>query len=136
MLTLNQGPASAVGTFLDPLADKPMLVLGYVALGWQNAVPWWLVSLVVARDGIIVLVAVLAAASKRMRDFPPSRWGTLCTIVQISAAGNILAAKAWPDSPFAWLVVLAIWLVGVATVWSGVHYAWSTFKRFHNEAVV
>ena len=126
---------SRLGAFLDPLADKPLVVLGYLALGWQGAVPWWLVSLVIARDAIIVLVAVFAAAFKRIRDFPPSRWGALSTIVQISAAGDILAAKAWPGSPFAWLVLPAIWLVAVATVWSGVHYAWSTFRRLRSQSV-
>jgi cardiolipin synthase (CMP-forming) len=125
---------SRLGAFLDPLADKPLVVLGYVALGWQGVVPWWLVSLVVARDAIILLVAAFALAFKKIQDFPPSRWGTLSTIVQIAAAGEILAANGWPESPLHWLVVPAIWLVGAATVWSGVHYAWTTSRRLSSNS--
>jgi len=120
---------SRLGALLDPIADKPLVVLGYLAFGLRGVVPWWLVSLVLARDAIIVLVAISAALWKKIRDFPPSRWGKLCTIVQISAAGLLLAAKAWPASPLTWLVLPAIWLTGVGTVWSGIHYAWSTFQR-------
>lgn len=120
---------SKLGAYLDPIADKPLVVLGYVALGLRGVVPWWLVSLVLARDAIIVVVAISARLWKNIRDFPPSRWGKLCTIVQISTAGVVLAAKAWPNSPITWLVLPAIWLAGVGTVWSGIHYAWLTFQR-------
>src|ERR1017187_7928293 len=89
---------SRLGAFLDPLADKPLGVLGYVAFGLRGLVPWWLVSLVLARDVIILLVAAYAAAFRKIREFPKSRWGTLSTIVQISAGGIVLAAKAWPGS--------------------------------------
>ena len=125
---------SRLGAILDPLADKPLVTLGYLAFGWTGLVPWWLVVLVVGRDVIILVVAGIAVAFNRIRDFPPSRWGALSTIVQLSAAGILLAAKSWPGSPLPWLVQPALWLVALATAGSGVHYAWLTFTRLNGKA--
>ena len=123
------GWSSRLGAVLDPLADKSLVALGYLALGFQGLAPWWLVWLVLARDALILLVAISTAICKIIRDFPPSRWGKLSTLAQISAAGVILAASAWPNSPLPWLVKPAIWLTAAATLWSGVHYAWITGQR-------
>ncbi len=51
------GMATELGAYLDPLADKAMLVSIYVALGIADAVPGWLVILVVSRDIMIVTYA-------------------------------------------------------------------------------
>src|SRR6201985_2715286 len=54
------GMASELGAYLDPLADKAMLVSIYVALGIADAVPGWLVILVVSRDIMIVTAVILS----------------------------------------------------------------------------
>src|SRR3954464_12738339 len=54
------GMATELGAFLDPLADKAMLVSIYVALGIADAIPRWLVILVVSRDTMIVGAVILS----------------------------------------------------------------------------
>src|SRR2546429_8435447 len=54
------GMATELGAYLDPLADKAMLVSIYVALGIAEAVPGWLVILVVSRDIMIVSAVILS----------------------------------------------------------------------------
>ena len=48
------GMASELGAYLDPLADKVLIVSIYVALGIAAMIPRWLVILVVSRDMLIV----------------------------------------------------------------------------------
>ena len=54
------GMATALGAYLDPLADKAMIVSIYVALGIADAIPRWLVILVVSRDIMIVSAVILS----------------------------------------------------------------------------
>jgi cardiolipin synthase len=52
------GWTSDLGRFLDPLADKLLLVVVYVQCAWLELVPWWLTAAVVARDVMIGLGAL------------------------------------------------------------------------------
>ena len=54
------GMTTALGAYLDPLADKAMLVSIYVALAIVGAIPLWLVILVVSRDIMIVSAVILS----------------------------------------------------------------------------
>ena len=45
---------SRLGSILDPLADKLLLISSYVALGWLGLIPVWLVAVVLIRDIVIV----------------------------------------------------------------------------------
>ena len=47
--------------FLDPAADKLLLVSVYIMLGWLGELPSWLVVLVVSRDGLIVGAIILSS---------------------------------------------------------------------------
>ena len=50
---------SELGKFLDPLADKLLLVTVFVEAAWLDMVPWWLTAAVVARDVMIGLGALV-----------------------------------------------------------------------------
>ena len=54
------GMQTELGAYLDPLADKAMIVSIYVALGFVNVIPRWLVILVVSRDIMIVSAVMLS----------------------------------------------------------------------------
>jgi phosphatidylglycerophosphate synthase len=56
----------------------------------------------------------------RLRKFPPSMWGKISTFFQIAAALVVMGARAQIPAP----VTLALSFMVVATIWSGVHYAW------------
>ena len=53
---------SRLGSIIDPIADKLMLVGCMLALAWLHGVPRWLVVLVVARDAVIAQLPQLRAA--------------------------------------------------------------------------
>jgi cardiolipin synthase len=58
-LAKHYGWQSALGKFLDPLADKLLLVSAFVEVTWLGLAPWWLTAAAVARDVLIGLGAVV-----------------------------------------------------------------------------
>jgi cardiolipin synthase (CMP-forming) len=114
------GASTTVGAYFDPIADKILLVAIYLALGAAHAIPWWMVELVFGRDLLILAMAAYGLAFTSIRKFPPSVWGKISTILQISAALAVMLDRDNIPAP----VTLALWLMIAATIWSGIHYAW------------
>lgn len=112
------------GAYFDPIADKILLVVIYLSLGFAHAIPWWMVALVFGRDLLILAMAAYGLAFTSVRKFPPSIWGKISTILQISAALAVMLDRAGMPAP----VTLALWLMVAATAWSGFHYAWRGFR--------
>lgn len=117
------GAATRVGAWLDPIADKALLSATYVALGLTGALPWWLVVLVPGRDLMILAGAGAAIIFKRRRDFPPSVWGKISTVVQVATAAAAVLARAWPEAGLVQVTRGLVWLAAAATLWSGLDYA-------------
>ena len=86
------GMATELGAYLDPLADKAMLVSIYVALGITDAVPRWLVILVVSRDIMIVSAVILSWLVDKPVPLKPLPVSKLNTVAQIALACVVMAA--------------------------------------------
>jgi cardiolipin synthase len=86
------GMATELGAYLDPLADKAMLVSIYVALGITDAVPRWLVILVVSRDIMIVSAVMLSWLVDKPVPLRPLPVSKLNTVAQIALACVVMAA--------------------------------------------
>ena len=110
---------SRLGSILDPVADKLMLVGCMLALGWLHEAPRWLVLLVVLRDAVIAFGAL--AWHRLLRNFTahPSWLSKTTTVAQIGFVLLVLA-----DHGFNWNVHLqvAVWIVAVLTAASGLDY--------------
>ena len=117
------GAASRLGAYLDPIADKVLLNGTFLGLGVAGALPWWLVGLVFGRDVLILAAALVMMRWRGRRDFPPSAWGKLSTVIQALTGAVALLAGAWPEWGLARLVGVLVWLAAAATLWSGVDYA-------------
>src|SRR5262245_3299799 len=89
------GMATELGAYLDPLADKAMIVSIYVALGIIDAIPRWLVILVVSRDIMIVGAVILSWLVDKPVKLKPLTVSKLNTVVQIMLATAVLAALAF-----------------------------------------
>ena len=86
------GMATELGAYLDPLADKTMIVSIYVALGIAEAIPRWLVILVVSRDIMIVGAVMLAWLIDKPLVLNPLLVSKLNTVAQIALALVVLGA--------------------------------------------
>jgi cardiolipin synthase (CMP-forming) len=89
------GMATALGAYLDPLADKAMIVSIYVALGIGEAIPRWLVILVVSRDIMIVGAVILSWLVDKPVALKPFLVSKLNTVAQIVLALTVLGALAF-----------------------------------------
>ncbi len=87
--------ASELGAHLDPLADKALIVSIYVSLGITEAIPRWIVILVVSRDILIIGGVMLAWFLGRPMTVKPLLVSKLNTAAQIVFASLVLAALAF-----------------------------------------
>jgi cardiolipin synthase len=109
------GMTTALGAYLDPLADKVLIVSIYVALGIANAIPPWLVILVVSRDIMIVGAVILSWLVDRPVAIRPHTVSKINTGVQIFLACLVLAAQGFRFDAEP-LLTLVMALVAVLTL--------------------
>jgi cardiolipin synthase (CMP-forming) len=113
-----------LGSILDPLADKTLLVSSYVMLMLLNHLPFWLMLTVAFRDLLIVsgyLVYTSMVGPVQMR---PSWLSKLNTFMQIALIVVILAQQAM-QLIYPLVVDALIYAVLLTTVASGLHYLWT-----------
>jgi cardiolipin synthase (CMP-forming) len=113
--------ASELGAYLDPLADKALLVSIYVALGIARALPISLVILVVSRDIMIIsgfMLSWLVGKPMAVRPHPVSK---LNTVAQILLAALVLAERALGFDAGV-LLTVGIVLVAILTLLSIAFY--------------
>ena len=116
------GQATVLGSYLDPLADKALLVGVYVTMGQADLLPSWLVILVVFRDMIIIGGVVLLHISTdgvKMRPLVVSKINTAAQIILVTA---VLANLAFPQLEWSQFVLIMIYLVTATTLASGGAY--------------
>jgi cardiolipin synthase len=116
---------TALGAFLDPMADKLLLVSAFVVLslpgiGLANRIPIWLTVLVISRDiGIVVTVAIVSL-TLGPRTFPPSIYGKVATAIYIVTIAVVLLFNFLERHSM--VVDVAIWVSLAITLVSGFHY--------------
>jgi cardiolipin synthase len=116
-----------LGSYLDPLADKALLVSVYIACGHEHYLPYWLVIMVVFRDILIVGGVILLYTLNHNRSgggapqMSPLWISKLNTALQIVLAALVLAGGAF-DLPPDRMIEILIWVVGVTTALSGASY--------------
>jgi cardiolipin synthase len=111
---------SELGAYLDPLADKALLVSVFVTLGYSGAVESWLVILIVFRDLLIIGGALLYATMIRTLRMQPLWISKLNTVLQIALAAALLA-KAGLGFADGFTEVL-VHVVAATTILSGAAY--------------
>lgn len=93
------GMASELGSYLDPIADKALIVSIYITLAVVGAVPLWLVILVVARDIMIVAAVLLSWLLDRPVVIAPFLVSKLNTAAQVAFAALALGSRAFGVDP-------------------------------------
>lgn len=122
-----------LGAYLDPVADKALLVSVYVTLGFLAVLPSWLVILVVSRDVLIIgaiILSWLMAQPIRVRPLLVSKVNTLAQIVFVVVVMGIAAL----DRPLETLVYYGSIPVGLLTAASGAAYLMTWIRHMGETA--
>jgi cardiolipin synthase (CMP-forming) len=123
-----------LGAYLDPLADKLLIVCIFITLGFSGGIPLWLVIAVVSRDVLIVTAVLLSWVMGRPVAIQPLFISKANTVAQITLAAAVLADEAFVLRLEAVRIVL-VWVTGVLTLASLVRYLYS-WLRHMSEPVV
>jgi len=107
-----KGIVTNLGKFIDPLADKILVVAALISLVELQRLPAWIVVIIISRDFVVTGVRMVASAEGIV--IAASRLGKIKTVSQIIAIGMMIFNI--PGSLYAMLIAL------VLTVWSGVEY--------------
>ncbi len=118
-LARRRGISSALGTLLDPVADKVLVLAALVMLIGEGVAPAWMIALIVVRE--ILVSGLRLAAVERGVVLGARDLGRAKTWAQALAAtiAGLAAAGAWSDNVAWWALLLAL----VATWVSGLDYA-------------
>lgn len=131
MLARRFGGTTPAGAYFDPIADKLFLGVVILTLAAAGSLPFWFAGIVFGRDLLILAATGAALRFSKLRKFPPSPWGKLSTFLQIACVVTVLAANAAPGAAGG-AALPSIWLSGAATLWSGLHYAWTGAARWRS----
>ena len=121
--------SNMLGVYLDPLADKVLLVSIYIFCGIMEWLHLGLVILVVFRDGLIVVSLALAQLLDLRQDvLPPTLSSKINTAAQLLLVFTVLCGKAAPFmlvSPlYGFPYIFLPWIVAAMTLISGIQYLW------------
>lgn len=110
-----------LGSVLDPVADKFLIMVSAFILAWIGLIPWWLTAVIMLRDFIIIGGAIcyfIRAGGIEMNPSFPSKLNTLiqtCLILMVLGdAAGILRLEGWLPTMFGCALF--------TTVFSGLHY--------------
>ena len=108
------------GAYLDPLADKLLLMVTFVTFSLLEMVPVWSVILVVSRDAILLTGTLLAHLTDTAIDASPTALGKATTLFQVIYIILVLAFISQGLDPVLLLPLLS--MMSLLTVLSGLHY--------------
>ncbi len=126
---------SDFGAFIDPIADKALLLTGVVTLsitdwgkdGW--GLPLWFAAIVVLRDCIILGGIKILYCNHRQVKIIPHWTGKVCTVSQMFAIGWVML-KVVDLSPIYPCIVAAIF-----TIWSSIAYIRQGWEILQGRAI-
>lgn len=122
---------TTLGLYLDPIADKLLLSTLFVVFTHVGLMPRYVTVLVFSRDLGILLISTLLFATGTLRDFRPSLFGKLNTLVQIIALIAVLCEKVFVSAHIATLREVLVRSIAVLAPLSAAQYAWIVIQRMN-----
>jgi len=125
LIARRAGQKTTLGAWLDPMADKLLLLSAFVVLtvpgvGLVCRIPVWLTVLIISRDVAIVLTVIIVNLAIGRRTFAPSLLGKTATVVYIATCLVFLSANY--VGRCAQETQAMVYLASAITVLSAVHY--------------
>ncbi len=118
---------TALGTFLDPLADKFLLVTSFVLFSIYGPIPKWLTITIISRDVIVITGWILLYLVTHTAKVEPSIAGKTAIAAQMLFVWYVLLRKNFASLPQ--IETYLIWFTAVFTIVSGLHYIYRGLKQ-------
>lgn len=122
---------TTLGLYLDPIADKLLLSTLFIVLTHVGLIPRYVTVLVFSRDLGILLISTLLFVTNSLRDFRPSFFGKVNTVVQIFTLIAILAERAIPGAQFPATTMVMVRSIAFLAPLSAAQYAWIVLQRIN-----
>ena len=135
LIARRSGQKTALGAWLDPMADKLLLLSAFVVLtipglGLTNRLPLWLTVMMISRDVVIVGTVAIINLAVGPRTFRPTIYGKIATATYIlTAVVAMLFNYLGYHSP---VVDVFVYSSLVITLVSGLHYIWHTARAIES----
>jgi cardiolipin synthase len=129
LLARQSGQKSALGAWLDPMADKLLLVSTFIVLsipglGLANTLPIWLTVCMISRDVVIVLTVIVVNLAVGRRTFMPSIFGKIATALYMLTAVTAMFFNY--RRYHSTIVDVLVWSSLAITIISSLDYIWRT----------
>lgn len=125
---------TALGQYLDPIADKLLLSTLFLVLSFTHRLPWFVTVLVFARDVGILTVSGVLYATNTLRELRPSIWGKANTVVQVATIFIVLLYEVWHGQILHTLRYVFVRLTFALTLISWIHYTISIGRRLRAQS--
>lgn len=125
---------TTLGSYLDPAADKMLLVTAFVTLGIQGLMPSWLAVIVISRDVLILCGVALLTILGHTFHPKPSVMSKITTVAQIATVSLVLTGAyfQWTAPHFVWQ--LLFWFTAGMTMISGFQYIYRGLNLLQEES--
>lgn len=121
---------SVLGAYLDPIADKLLLVSAFVSLAVLKIIPPWLTVIVISRDIMIVIGILIFAMTDIPIEMKPSLVSKCTTVAQLF---TIFLTLLDPQIPGGQIIKqLLFWITAGLTITSGLHYIYFGLNVLQN----
>jgi cardiolipin synthase (CMP-forming) len=127
---LNQ--RTALGAYLDPIADKMLLSSSFLVLSLKGKILWWLTILVMTRDVTLLVGAMVIILVVGYRRFPPTIYGKMTTAAQIILVFATVTQQAFPWLRLAPVHAVLKYSVAALTAFSGLNYSVIVARRLNS----
>src|SRR6266700_6467975 len=115
-----RGLVSDLGKFLDPLADKLLVLSVLIVLVQEGLVAAWVVVVIFSRELLITILRSVGASQGRVIAAAPL--GKTKTVLQMAAVTLLILQRPYPE--LVPLADIAVVVAVVFTLWSGLDYLW------------
>ena len=126
------GWTSEFGKFIDPLADKLLLVAVFVTTTWLGLVPWWLAAAAIGRDVMIALGALIFRLWFGPLRGRPTIVSKINTLLQLGYLLGVMMKAAFEFPPEEIIAALAV-ITLITTLLSGWDYIFAFTRRAWHE---
>ena len=123
-LARRRGMVTTLGKFLDPLADKLLIVTALIALIPTRGIPFWIVIVIVGRE--IAVTGLRGIAVSQGIVIPAGGWGKFKTVFEVAAVTFLILNGEYFSIDFYFVGMVLLWIALTMAVISSIDY----FKKF------